>query len=271
MKCIRGKKKRWLLFAIPIFLLFFYCLQTVWAHRKKEFVPDYLPIELKEESDYETFFLQTGLGVAAVDELLAQNNFEKIREIQTAFFSEDQVECVPVFGWFTMSDRIDKGESASMVDLRAGDIILSLATHSVGWRHGHVGLVLDEERILECTTIGKDSAIVKKSQWQTYSSYAILRVKNASADTCEKVVKYATENLCGIPYHLSAGIIGEKAPECDNSAFGMQCAYLVWYAWQHFGYDLDSDGGKLVTANDILRSERLEVVQIYGMDPREFD
>ena len=31
-----------------------------------------------------------------------------------------------------------------------------------------------------------------------------------------------------------------------------------------------SDGGKIVTAYDLLHSDKLEVVQLYGMDPREF-
>ena len=33
-----------------------------------------------------------------------------------------------------------------------------------------------------------------------------------------------------------------------------------------FGYDLDSDGGRLVTSADLLHSDLLEVVQVYGMD-----
>jgi hypothetical protein len=38
----------------------------------------------------------------------------------------------------------------------------------------------------------------------------------------------------------------------------------VWYAWQVFGYDLDSDGGRLVTVEDIWESDLLEIVQVYG-------
>ena len=76
--------------------------------------------------------------------------------------------------------------------------------------------------------------------------------------------------MCGVPYHLSAGFIGAKAPETDAPYFGVHCAYLVWYAWNHFGYDLDSDGGRLVTASDLLHSDLLEVVQLYGMAPQEF-
>ena len=70
-----------------------------------------------------------------------------------------------------------------------------------------------------------------------------------------EVTDYAKETLYDIPYHLSAGFIGEKAPDTTKPYFGMQCAYLVWYAWNHFGYDLDSDGGRLVTSADLLHSD----------------
>ena len=45
----------------------------------------------------------------------------------------------------------------------------------------------------------------------------------------------------------------------------------IWCGWQEQGYDLDSDGGRLVTAKDLFDSELLELVQVYGMDPKEID
>ena len=86
----------------------------------------------------------------------------------------------------------------------------------------------------------------------------------------QEVADYACEELHGVPYHLSSGFIGPKAPDPDAEYFGLQCAYLAWYAWNHFGYDLDGDGGRLVSSDDLLQSELLEVVQMYGMDPEKF-
>ncbi|MCI8790350.1 MAG: hypothetical protein HFH92_14885 [Lachnospiraceae bacterium] len=48
---------------------------------------------------------------------------------------------------------------------------------------------------------------------------------------------------------------------------GTQCAHLVWYAYRNFGYDLDSDGGFVVTPDDLYHSDLLELVQIYGIPP----
>lgn len=178
----------------------------------------------------------------------------------------ENVECVPLLGWFTMEDRIATEDAALPSDLQPGDIILTLSTHSLGWRHGHAGLILDETSVLECTTWGQDSVVVDVGHWSTYSNYAVLRVKGVTEELQQEIAMYARENLCGIPYHLSAGFIGEKAPDIEENQFGLQCAYLVWYAWQHFGYDLDSDGGRLVTAQDLLNSKLLEVVQTHGME-----
>ena len=52
----------------------------------------------------------------------------------------------------------------------------------------------------------------------------------------------------------------------DEAWFGAHCSYLIWYAWNRFGYDLDSDGGRLVTCDDILNSPLVEIVQVYGLD-----
>ena len=49
---------------------------------------------------------------------------------------------------------------------------------------------------------------------------------------------------------------------------GTHCAHLVWYAYNRFGYDVDSDGGVIVTPRDIFESPVWEVVQVYGMPLR---
>ena len=49
-----------------------------------------------------------------------------------------------------------------------------------------------------------------------------------------------------------------------DSVRGTQCAHLVWLAYAAYGYDIDSNGGLIVTPKDIAESELFEVVQIYG-------
>ena len=258
-----------------------YFLQHNWAHRREAFVPEYPYEMLTEESDYETFFRQTGLGRSAVDKLLEAGDFEKILEVQEDFRRSVEVSCTPMIGWFTREDKLVPGARSrsggteeawgpDFVDLQPGDILLTLSTHSLGWRHGHVALVIDEETTLECAMLGTDSHFCSVQHWRECAQYIVLRVKDVSSEQRQEVADYACEELQGVPYHLSSGFIGPKAPDPDAEYFGLQCAYLAWYAWNHFGYDLDGDGGRLVSSDDLLQSELLEVVQMYGMDPEKF-
>ena len=78
------RMKRWqkivlcILCVTALTVLANYLLQRFWAHRDGQFVPDYPRVELTENSDYDTIFLQTGLGRPAVDKLLADGNFQAI-------------------------------------------------------------------------------------------------------------------------------------------------------------------------------------------------
>ena len=254
---------------IAVVILIFYLLQRVWAHRTDSFVPDYPKVTLTEHSDPETIFLQTGLGPTTAAQLLEQGDFQTILDTQDDFFAPPVSACTPLLGWFTREDRLADG-TAVPVDLQPGDILVTLSTHTAGWRHGHAALVIDKDTALESIILGTDSCLVSTNRWYTYSGYAVLRVKGATPELQQQVVQYSLEHLQGVPYRLCAGFLGSKAPEPDAPQFGLHCSYLVWYAWNRFGYDLDSDGGRLVTSHDLLHSNQLEVIQLCGMDPRRF-
>lgn len=263
--------------------------QTVIAHRPGSvFTPDYeqadlapvLARETLSDDDYRLLLCQTGLGRPAVDRLLSAGETGKaaILYIQQQFFAPAQVTCDPLLGWFTREDHLqnDAGDpvwTPEPADLQPGDIILTLSTHSLGWRHGHAGLVVETENglnTLECVVLGTDSMVMNAGHWRSYSNCAVLRVKGLDAQARRACADYALEHLVDVPYHLSSGFIGSKAPDPDSFYFGLHCSYLVWYAWNAMGYDLDSDGGRLATTYDLLHSDLLEVVQLYGMDPRDF-
>lgn len=178
---------------------------------------------------------------------------------------DPSARCTPLLGWFTREDRMGEPGPA-LTDLRPGDILVTLSTHTAGWRHGHAGLVIDGDTVLECAVLGQDSRLVGVEHWSTYSCYAVLRVRGASEETGREAAEYAMEHLLGVPYRLTVGLWGNKAPGLDSFGFGLYCIYLPWYAWAQFGYDLDGDGGRVVTVSDLLASPLLEVVQSYGME-----
>ena len=247
-----------------------YIPQRFMAHRNEAFVPDYPRVELTPDTDYETVFLQTGLGRSAVDKLKADGDFEAITEAQNQFFKTPEIECAPMFDWFTREDRMKDDEFLGFADLQIGDILVTLSTHSFGWRHGHAAIVIDEYTVLECQQMGMDVSLEGIYYWNNYSNWAVLRPKNVTIEQQEAVCEFALSKLKGKPYNILSGIFGRKAPDINDENTGFYCTNLIWYAWNHLGIDLDSDGGKIVTAYDLLHSDKLEVVQLYGMDPRDF-
>ena len=268
-----------MIIVIPILVVLFLCqgyylLQRYWAHKDGYYVPKHERVELTEDTDYETIFLQTGLGESAAKKVIRQKGFQGILDAQEAFFNPPEAECKELIGWITREDLYTDPASAGvtryLVDLQPGDILVSLSTHTIGWRHGHAAIALDSYTIIESAVMGSDSQISYIGDWCDYTNYAVLRIKDVTPEQQYQIVEYCRENLEGIPYSLLSGIFGEKAPAPDSEGFGLQCSYLAWYAWYQFGYDLDSTGGRIVTPYDLLRSDLVEVVQIYGMDPHQF-
>lgn len=266
-------------------LIFF--LQSVVAHRTPPFVPDYPRVNLSEilkrpypsTADYETIYLQTGLSKSAVDDLRAQGpvGLAQLMSIQDSFWTISEPLCKQLFFRFTMEDRMvdETGKSVYgplLPVLQNGDVLVTYATHSLGWRHGHAGVVVDAAQgiTLEAAVIGSDAQYMDVNHWREYSSFLVLRLKDITPEQQTEVAQYCIDSLHGAPYHISSGLFGAKAPDSDSALFGVQCSYLVWYAYQHFGYDVDGDGGGLVTVNDLASSPLFEIVQIYGMDPREW-
>lgn len=287
------RARRWLWFAVPLAVLLFLFflnlgLQTLWAHSTPFFYPDYAEVDLSpilaqsnlSDEDYETLFLQTGLSKTAIDQLLAygQGGIEQIAATQEGFFTRYNAECVTMLpGRFTCEDLTldadgNRFAAVPLALVQPGDIIVAFSTHTFGWRHGHAGLVVDSSSgiTLEAVVMGSDSAQVNMQHWRTYSNFMVLRVKDATMEERQAVAEFALSHLDGIPYRLTSGIFGEKAPGPEGD-LGAQCAYLPWYAWQHSGYDLDGNGGRIVTVSDLAESPLVEVIQVYGMDPREID
>lgn len=282
----RGKKRLIVAAGTLAFLVLLYLfLQYVWPHRVSPFVPDYAQVDLApvlaqdrlDDEDYALLYAQTGLAPAAIDDLLAMGDagVTQILDTQTLFFTPPgDAPCAPL-GLVTQEHRYrdDEGRlvyGVPLAPLQEGDILVSLSTHTVGWRHGHAALVLDPEHgiTLESVVLGTDSTQMYLNHWRSYTTLMVLRPK-ASQETREQVVEFAKERLDGIPYSLLSGIFGDKFQPVDGP-HDAQCAYLPWYAWRAFGLDLDGNGGRIVAPYDFTLSDQVEVVQVYGFDPAQY-
>lgn len=275
------------LLLVPLLLLFFLAGSRPFAHRHSYFTPDYPRLDLGgllaggalSGEDYETLFLQTGLGPAAVDAYLAMGEagVQQILQTQEAFFRPPHISCDSL-GPVTWEDHQTDGagnliRGFPMAPLEDADALFSFSTHTLGWRHGHAGLVVDagENATLEAVLIGSDSATVDAGHWSVYATFLHLRLRDITPEQQSEIAAFAKTHLDRIPYHLTSGIFSPaKAQDPESDGLGAQCAYLVWYALYQAGYDTDSDGGRIVTVADLAASPLFEVVQVYGLDPRLF-
>lgn len=240
-----------------------------------------------EEADYRILYLQTGLGRPVIDLLRSQGRQQEINVIQDLYFREVRVKCEPNTVISREEHIVDENGLAAdgmlITDVEEGDILITFCSHTFGWRNGHAALVVDAENrlILEAQVLGSPSVIASLNRFASYPSFVILRLTEADRETRRNIALYAKEQLTGVPYRLEAGIrealcggredashgggtIDAAAKDGTRPA-GTQCSHLVWYAFDQFGYDLDSDGGIIVTPRDIADSPLLEVIQIYGM------
>lgn len=241
------------------------------AHNWRQWTPNYekqnISIILEKDeltdSDYELLYAQTGLTKLGIDGLRESGRLNQILNIQNAYFA-DYTVTEDTFAPYTCIETIDGQIPNAAVE--PGDIIVSNTTHVMGFRLGHASLILSENGMtLEAFAIGTESELADISAFTTTASFMILRPKFDKEER-QAVADYAREELVGVPYSFFRGIFTEKNPKKLKNT---QCAHIVWYAYKQFGYDLDSDGRGLVTPQDLANSKHVELVQVYGFNPKK--
>lgn len=233
---------------------------------------DLSPLLAQNTPNYRVLFMQTGLGKPAIDALWnTLNGKNEILDAQKEFFRQPQYQCLgnsPISCEEVVRGQDGKRESAfTLRTIQKGDILLTPCSHTFGWRNGHAALVVDadEGKTLESVVLGTDSSVQNLKKWQAYPQVLVLRLHGVSAEVRGGIADWAMQHLNNIPYHLTVGIFSPKKAE-EGQITGTQCAHLVWQAYAAMGYDIDGDGGKIVTPDDISKSSILEVVQAYGID-----
>lgn len=215
---------------------------------------------------------QTGISTDVVEELLAENKGFELLNLQAAYFAPvetiSEASSPLTVSEYLVDEEGNYVEGTHFADIQKGDILVTKNSRFLGWRNGHVGLVVDAKKglVLEALMLGTNTKLCSLQKWQELPSFQILRVKKSmQSDELENicfswlVAEYAMENLVDIPYSLTAGMNPKEVTITRT-----QCAHLIWYAYKQFGIDLDSDGGIIVTPVDIQNSPYLEVVQSYG-------
>ena len=218
------------------------------------------------DGEYQTVFTQTGLGKPALNKLIRSRNFAEIDKYYNYYMQNKDFECYRE-GLFAYHEYItdengNKIQNPGFADLQNGDIIITLSIHTFGWRHGHAAIVTDAKNgtTVQAVMMGEQSSLGNVGEWSEFPLVAVLRAKDVDVNTRQKIADYAKNNLVGLEYSLFAGFFGAQEEVLTQT----QCAHLVWYAYNQFGIDIDSTGGETVTPKDILKSDKLEIVQVYG-------
>lgn len=210
------------------------------------------------ENDYKTLTMQTGLTQASLDILKQTNRIYDIYYTQKAYFTPIKTTCTPKY-MLSRTERLNSALSP-ITALENGDILITPCSHVLGFRNGHCAIVVDAEKgiTLEAPFIGRNSDFGTVNRWQKYASVAVYRLKDVDAETRDKIAKNSAKTLINKPYSLFAGIL-------SNDSETTHCSYLVWSAFKTFGFDLNSDGGRIITPSDISKSPLLELKQVYGL------
>lgn len=219
------------------------------------------------QNDYMLIYEQTGVSPVVAKELIKDGDYETLEKLNELYFQEPEIKKNYIAYPVTAEER-NETQRTPFVNLKKGDVLVSFNTHTLDWRHGHCGLVLDDGNILlEHTSIGNTSCVTSAKNWGKYPGFVVLRYKDSAV--AEKAAEYAKEHLVDIEYSIFAGIIkkdksDEEIPESSH------CSHIVWQAYKAVGVDIDKNGGPVVTPRDVSMSDELSVVQIYGINPRKY-
>lgn len=214
-------------------------------------------------SDADFIFSQTGLSAEGAARV---GSVEELRRFQADYFRGVRLVSVrnsPISKEDLLADECGTvRNSGRILPLKNGDVLINFASRTdFGWRNGHAAIVVDEENgvTLESTVMGEKSRLRNAEDWLCFSNFAVLRCKDEKA--AEKAAEYAREHLRGVEY----GFFTQKAAECSRT----NCSHLVFAAYLAAGVDLDSDGGVFVTPKDIFDSDKMTVLQVFGMEPQK--
>ena len=219
-------------------------------------------------SSAEDIFKYTGLSYAAAKEMMQNQRQKDIELLNKMYFEKPGIKKQYILFPITAEEKITS-TPPPLAPLKKGDILVSFSTHTLDWRHGHIALVLTDggEFMLEHISMGKKSVITKGKKWNKYANFVVLR--HYDKETADAAANYALAKLEGVPYSILAGL-NSKDKSAMEDIDTSHCSHIVWQAYKALGTDLDSNKGKVVTPHDIAMSDELKIVQIYGVNPKEY-
>ncbi len=273
MKSLKTKKAFAIILALFFTVLYFRHIKNengafYQVKYPKEDISAILSKDSLSGEDYTLLFKQTGLSPYVSAKLIESGEEDLLLQINEMYLNTPEMKREFVAFPVTASER-NSHQVTPLADLKKGDILVTFNTHTLQWRHGHCGIVLDEKKgiLLEHMAIGNPSCLTYAKNWGRYPCFVVLRYPDEAVS--EKAAEYAKEHLVGIDYNILAGVLkkdksDEKVPESSH------CSHIVWQAYRAAGVDIDPTGGVFITPLNVAMSDKLEVVQIYGLNPEKY-
>ena len=97
------------------------------------------------------------------------------------------------------------------------------------------------------------------SKWDYYPAVKVLRLKDAPQELIDEIIQIAQTQFLNLNYNIFA---------TKNDLTTTHCSDIVWKVFNEVGIDLDSNGGPIVTPQDIATSPLLYEVESYGFSPK---
>ncbi|SFS32669.1 YiiX/YebB-like N1pC/P60 family cysteine hydrolase [Marininema halotolerans] len=133
-----------------------------------------------------------------------------------------------------------------------GDIAVARGASSLPWGYyRHCGVWSTSNKKLITANISNGLKVQWETQTQWNKSYSKIKgvsVNSMSAHKTKKAVKYMIAQL-GEPYRLSAKTV----------SYSWYCSKLAWAGYKGQGTDIDKDGGRYVTVDDIYNDNNTKV------------
>ena len=151
-----------------------------------------------KEEEMKEIFLQTGLGDAGIASVRTESkNFDEFLNVLEVY--QSQLFC--------------GSGTKKLVELKTGDVLVSMSQRFCFYPHGHAAIVVDGEKdiLLEARSYRAGSCTCKASKWTKLSSIVILRLKDEVREVFEKeqgynpaesAANYAMNHLNGLKYSL---------------------------------------------------------------------
>jgi len=211
---------------------------------------------------------QTGIAPKVIEEIFENGDKAVLTDMQDMYFTTPDANRSFIFFPVTAEER-NKTQRTKMPSIKKGDILVTFNTSTLGWRHGHSALVVDEVsgKIVEHLSVGNTSTVSYIESFMSYPAFVVLRHPD-EAVAC-KAADYALESLVDIDYNIFAGII-KKDKSHMKKPDSSHCSHIVWQAYKYAGVDIDENKGRIVVPKDISLSSELQVVQIYGVNPKNY-